>query len=252
MAEQRRTAVEPIRTARTFEAAIEHIMDAIERARLRTGDRLPNEEELAAALGISRPTLRQALRVLESAGLLSVRRGAGGGIFVISDLVPLEALTTSIALEEEVIVDVLRARRVLESAVARHAMHVMSEDDVSELDRTVDLLRGAIGNRNHVMRADGMFHRAVVRAAHSRTLEAAMRAIGRHMAPIRDAYSGGVALDRKTLEVHEHQLAAMRERDTEALEGVLEVHFGMLEDVVAAQRGVERDALFGVPVTLGR
>jgi len=252
MAERRPTAVEPIHTARTFEAAIEHIIDGIERARLRSGDRLPNEEELAAALGISRPTLRQALRVLESAGLLSVRRGAGGGIFVIADLVPMEALTTSIALEEEVIVDVLRARRVLESAVAVHAMQVMSDDDVSELERTVDLLRAAIGNRRHVMRADGMFHRAIVRAAHCRTLEAAMRAVGRHMAPIRDAYSGGVELDRKTLEVHEHQIVAMRARDGEALEAVLDVHYTMLEDVVAAQRGVARAELFGSSLSLGR
>ena len=51
--------VEPVRATRTFEAAIEHLTEAIERAGLRTGDRLPNEGALAEQLGISKPTLRQ-------------------------------------------------------------------------------------------------------------------------------------------------------------------------------------------------
>ena len=204
--------------------------------------------------GSRRPTLRQALRVLESAGLLSVRRGAGGGIFVISDLVPTEALTTSIALEEEVIVRRPAAPGACSKrAVAEHAMQVMREDDVSELERTVDLLRAAIGNRKHVMRADGMFHRAIVRAAHSRTLEAAMRArrpphgadprrlLGRGRARPHDARSARAPARGDAWPRHRGPRGRARR-----------VHFGMLEDVVAAQRGVERDALFGVPVTLGR
>ena len=84
--------IEPIRATRTFEAAIEHLTEAVERAGLRTGDRLPNESELAAQLGISKPTLRQALRVLELSGLVDVRRGKTGGIFVATDLVPAVAL----------------------------------------------------------------------------------------------------------------------------------------------------------------
>lgn len=61
---------EPVRAIRTFETAIENIIGAIERNRLRAGDRLPNESELARQLAISKPTLRQALRVLERSGLL--------------------------------------------------------------------------------------------------------------------------------------------------------------------------------------
>jgi GntR family transcriptional repressor for pyruvate dehydrogenase complex len=70
-----RFVVEPVRTARTFEAAIEHLTEAIEHAGLRTGERLPNEGALAEQLVISKPTLRQELRVLELSGLVEVRRG---------------------------------------------------------------------------------------------------------------------------------------------------------------------------------
>ena len=110
-------AIEPVRATRTFEAAIEHLTEAIERAGLRTGDRLPNEGVLAEQLGISKPTLRQALRVLELSGLVEVRRGKSGGIFVVTDLVPAVAIFTAVKLEEEAAIDVLRARRVLERAV---------------------------------------------------------------------------------------------------------------------------------------
>ena len=91
-------AIEPVRATRTFEAAIEHLTEAIERASLRTGDRLPNEGALAEQLGISKPTLRQALRVLELSGLVEVRRGKSGGIFVITDLVPAVAIFTAVKL----------------------------------------------------------------------------------------------------------------------------------------------------------
>ena len=115
-------SVEPIRATRTFEAAIEHLTEGIERAGLRAGDRLPNEGALAAELGISKPTLRQALRVLELSGLVEVRRGKAGGVFVVTDLVPAVAIFSAVKLEEDAAVDVLRARRVLERAVAHEAI----------------------------------------------------------------------------------------------------------------------------------
>jgi GntR family transcriptional repressor for pyruvate dehydrogenase complex len=236
---------EPIRATRTFEAAVEHIIEAVERGRLRRGDRLPNEAELAGELGISRPTLRQALRVLESSGLLSVRRGASGGIFVVSDLIPTEAISSAVALEEDAVVDVLAARRVLETAVTERALAVARAEDLDEIERTVELLRQHVGDRRFVMRADAMFHRAVVRAARSRSLHHAMAGIGRALAPIRDAYSGGIEADRKTLSLHERQLATMRAGDLEALRLVLDEHFRMLEDALASALGRAREDLFG-------
>jgi DNA-binding FadR family transcriptional regulator len=58
-----RAFVEPIRTTRTFETAIEHLVDGIEQSRIQRGERLPSEIELSRQLNISRPTLRQALRI---------------------------------------------------------------------------------------------------------------------------------------------------------------------------------------------
>jgi GntR family transcriptional repressor for pyruvate dehydrogenase complex len=237
--------VEPVRATRTFEAAIEHLTEAIERAGLRTGDRLPNEGTLALQLGISKPTLRQALRVLELSGLVEVRRGKSGGIFVVTDLVPAVAIFTAVKVEEKAAIDVLRARRVLEQAVVQEAMLTATAADFMELERTVELLERHLGERPSVMRADTMFHRALVRSCRNETIQAAMRGVARGLAPIRDAYSGGLSYDRQTLDVHRRQLTAMRHRDDGELNDVLDEHFRMLETQFAKAIGRRWSDLFG-------
>ena len=238
-------ALAPLRATRTFEGAIERIVEGIERARLRRGDRLPTERELALQLGISRPTLRQALLVLERSGLLDVRLGKHGGVFVASDLVPFDAISTAVAVEEHSAIDVLRARRVLESAVIRYAALTATATDWDEIERTIDLLREHLGDRPSVMRADAMFHRAVARAAHNRALQSALRVVERGLAPLRDAYSGGVERDQRTLDVHRRQTDAMRGGDLPALDRIVDEHFRMLEELYAQAIGRSWEELFG-------
>lgn len=242
----------PVMTVRTFEGAIERIVEGIDRARLRHGDLLPREADLAEQLGISKPTLRQALRVLERAGLLEVRQGKGGGIFVASDLIPFDAILGSVSLEADFIVDVLRGRRVIETGVTEVATEVAREEDFEELARANELLRRHLGDRSLVMRADAMFHRAVVRAAHNQTLHTAMQQVARDLEAIRDGYSGGADQDRRTLDVHTRQLKAMRSGDHHGLAGVLDEHFRILEDAFAGATGRTWSELFHPVVTLRR
>ena len=90
-----------------------------------------------------------------------------------------------------------------------------------------------------------MFHRALVRACRNETIQAAMRGVARGLSPIRDAYSGGVAYDRQTLDVHRRQLRAIERRDEDELEAVLDEHFRMLETQFARGIGRRWGELFG-------
>lgn len=241
---------EPVSTERTFEQAIERIVEGIERAKLRDGDRLPNEAALAEQLKISKPTLRQALRVLQRARLIEVRRGVGGGIFLTADLIPVDLLDSYVASEEHQVVETLVGRRIVEGDVARLALLSATEEDLDEIERTVDLLERNRGSRAIVFRADAAFHRAQVRACHNRVLQVAMSGVGRSLAPVRDAYRGDPEQDERTLEIHRRQLDALRLRDADALDAVLDEHFRQLEEAFAAAVGASWEELFGA--TAGR
>ena len=225
-----RPFVSPVRSTRTFESAIDHIIEGIERARLRQGDRLPNESELAKQLGISKPTLRQALRVLERSGLLTVKQGNAGGIFLASEYLPTEAISSNVATEEHSVIETLRSRRVLESAIAYEALVVATADDLAEIERTVDLLLVVGIGSAQLLRADMMFHRAVARAAHNRVMEEALQVVYRHLAPTRDAYTESEEEAALVLKIHRRQLDAMVARDRDLLETALDFHFRFLED----------------------
>jgi GntR family transcriptional repressor for pyruvate dehydrogenase complex len=238
--------VDTIESTRTFEAAIEHLVEGIERAGLRPGARLPTERELAGELGISIPTLRQALAVLRRSGLLDGRQGKGGGWFVASDLVPVEAISAAVAVEAELAIETLRARRLVESGVARYVALTAQEDDLVQLDWANQLLERHIDDRSAVIEADATFHRALVRAARNRPLQEAMRPITQHLHAIRDTYGGGRDENLKTLRVHRAQTKAIRERDLQALSRVLDTHLRMLEDAFAAAIGRSPKELFRV------
>src|SRR5690349_7069380 len=83
---------EPVRNRRTFEEAVEQIADAIRAGDLKKGDRLPSERDLVRMMQISRPTLREAIKLLVDAGVVRVRPGPAGGMFVKTDLVPTDLL----------------------------------------------------------------------------------------------------------------------------------------------------------------
>ena len=236
---------EPIRTPRTFEAAIEEVLAAIARAHLRDGDRLPNEGDLARQLGISKPTLRQGLRVLERSGVLAVRPGKGGGIFVTSELLPYDVVSVNVGLETENVIEILRGRRILETAVAYEASTAATPADIEELQRTIRLLRESGGERQRFTRGDAMFHQALAHASHNRLLVEAMRLVARQLAPLRDMLLRDATDVDRMVDVHTRQLRAIRNQERAALDTVLDEHFRMLEDRFADSLGQTWSALFG-------
>jgi GntR family transcriptional regulator, transcriptional repressor for pyruvate dehydrogenase complex len=235
---------EPVRTVRAFEPAIENLLEAIERGRLRSGDRLPNETELARQLTISQPTLRQALRILERSELLRMRRGSGGGIFMAADLIPEDLIQSSIVKEERVVLDVLVGRRTLETAVCELAADVATQDDYFELERALHLHRAHLGDSTLTFRADAMYHRLIVRACHNHALQKAMRLVMRDMASVRSAYISGLESNAYSLEVHERQLDAMRDHNLEDLRQLLDAHFRIVEEAFAAAVNKSWEDLF--------
>jgi GntR family transcriptional repressor for pyruvate dehydrogenase complex len=235
---------EAIRTPPTFEAAVNEILASIERAGLRRGARLPNEAELAQQLAISKPTLRQALRVLQRAEVIDVRAGKGGGIFLVSELLPYAAVAGHVALETNVVVDTFGGRRVLERAVTHAAATTATKDDYAEMERINRLIAKYRRDPGAAGRADAMLHLAIARSTRNRLLEDAMRLVARQMAPLRDMLTTTEEDVRLILDIHARQIQAMRALETAQLEEVLDEHFRILEERFAHSLGQSWEVMF--------
>ena len=131
----------PVGPRRTFEGAVEQIAEQIRLGELAAGERLPSERDLAAAMQISRATLREAARVLVGAGVLEVRPGSAGGMYVLSDYAPLDLLRSMSDLRLDEVAGVLEARRLIEPRVAQLAAVRATDEDYAELQRTIDAQR---------------------------------------------------------------------------------------------------------------
>lgn len=179
--------------------------------------------------------------------MLHIRPGKGGGIFVASELLPHDVLVGNIAVETNCLVEILCGRRVIEATVTHRASARGTPDDYAELERIGRLLFTNRHSREAVLRADGMFHMAVARAAHNRLLTDVMRLVSRQLVPLRDLHTGASEEVERILDIHARQLRAMRSREPQELDAVLDEHFSVLEERFAASLGQTRETLFGGP-----
>ncbi|MGE0803185.1 MAG: FadR/GntR family transcriptional regulator, partial [Lautropia sp.] len=131
---------EPILSGRPFEEVAIQIRRQLQAGALKNGDRLPTERVLAAQFGISRNTLRQALRSMQTTGLLEIRPGKGGGTFIREGggeavLVGLSDLSRLGVIQPE---HLREARTVLSTSVAAFAAQRRTPDDLEALARNVE------------------------------------------------------------------------------------------------------------------
>lgn len=227
----------PVQTRRTFEEAVEQIAEKVKLGELHRGDRLPSERALADQMRISRPTLREAIKVLQDSGLVEVRRGAGGGMFVATELVPPELLASRRDMRIGEVAQVLEARRVLEPRVAALAAMRAGEDDFRAMERTIadqreliadgDLLRE--GRADRFLALDVRFHLAIARASGNTMLVGLVRQLYRELEIARDTAMHHATVPEWVIDVHERTLAAIRSGDLEAVDRVMDEHLAELE-----------------------
>ena len=133
-------AYEPIRTPRAFEEVNAQLRRRVIHGHLKPGDRLPAERDLALKLGVSRNTVREALRGLEMAGVLRLQKGSQGGAFVVApngDSVAT-ALQDMFQLGSVTPAQLTEARLLVTDSVVRLACERISDEDIDSLERNVE------------------------------------------------------------------------------------------------------------------
>lgn len=227
-------------------ARTDDVVDAIKGmildGRLRPGDRLPVEPELAAQLDLSRGSLREGVRALSAMGVLESRQGAGT---YVTDLglktlfAPMEFIAD---LDHYDAVDFLRVRRVLECDAAASAARLITLAQVeaaqAQLDRAMDLLTGSADpDHEAVLACDWAFHGVIAQAGGNPVTEALLEVLAGRTRQLR-LWHGQVhrpAL-RRAVDEHAGILAALREGDADRARARMQVHLFGVEDFVRSHR----------------
>src|SRR5216684_2049442 len=140
---------------------------------LKEDDQLPSESVLMEEFGVSRPTLREAFRILESEGAITVRRGVRGGARVQVPDTDVAARHVGLLLQYRgaLLSDVYEVRAVLEPAAARMAARRRTSADLARLQEVVDRHRESVDDPGASFAADEEFHQLIVELSGNETLQ---------------------------------------------------------------------------------
>ena len=204
----------PIETQRAADAIIEQIRGQVAEGALVPGDRLPPERELAQTFGVSRNTVREALRSLENTGLLTLKKGAAGGAFIANDVAPaivsgFQDLFAFGVIGPEHLAE---ARLLVATTSARLACERASDADLAELAACVDdaVAAGDMAARSE---ANLRFHRLLAEASGNPILAVLTDAITGINRGFADA--AGSPTNRQILPSRKRLMACLLARDAE-------------------------------------
>ncbi len=199
------------------------------------GDKLPNEVDLSQELGVSRATLREAIRILTVQGVLEVRRGLG--TFVARDAAELDAFGLS-ALERtrERLRDLFEVRSIFEPEAAAFACLRAGPEELSEILRRGRDVEVCIQTGQDRTQADRAFHAAIVRAAHNEFLVRLLPVIDQAVETAIASGQRREQLAQATLRDHALLLEFLQKRDPEGARHAMAIHMRHAMDEMALEQ----------------
>jgi GntR family transcriptional regulator, transcriptional repressor for pyruvate dehydrogenase complex len=217
----------PVAVTRASSAIIDQIRSVIVSGRLKQGERLPSERELATQFGVSRVTVRDALRALEATGLVEIRVGARGGAFVcaptgsivgqaMSDMMLMAAITPA---------DVVEARLVVELGTVTLACVRATEEDLEALRQLSEHAQRELDAGRYTRELSWQFHAVLAHAAHNRAIEGLTQSfrdsLSLHPVRVREPRATAFAASVKE---HGRILRAIERRDGERARREMAAH----------------------------
>jgi len=236
-----------VQTEKLSTSVVRQIELLILRGILRPGERLPSERELSARLGVSRPSLREAIADLQDRGLLASR--AGAGIFVADVLGSAfsESLVRLFAAHDEAVFDYISFRRDMEGLAAERAARYASDTDLKVIKTVFEKMEAAHSKRNPSDEAqlDAEFHLAIIEASHNVIMLHMMRSMYQLL---REGvfYNRSVMFKQRTtrsdlLEQHRVINSALQARDPDAARRAVTRHLDYVEQSLSDHQKSERN-----------
>lgn len=229
----------PVSTGRISTDIVEQVKAAIMSGRLAPGDQLPAERDLTKQLGVSRVSVRDALRTLEAHGLVEVRVGARGGAFVtapapevvgdgLANMLLLSALTPG---------EVTEARMVFEIGMLDLVCARADELDLAALEEICDRADASLAKGVYDVALSAEFHTRLARCAHNGAVALIADSFhGQVLRSLEQAKRVDPARGRRGAVEHRALVAALRRRDVEGARDIMSAHIGRTAARIASKK----------------
>lgn len=228
-------ALHPVRARSVVDDVALQLLELVRSGVLREGDRLPSERELAERMQVARASVRAAVATLQATGVLATGTGRRGTT-IVTNWVP-DDLQSAPPPDADRFRALLEARRVLEPALARLAAARADHAGLEQLAEATAEQRAMGGERPRAVQAEGRFHRLMWRLAGNPPLERAMRDVYVELEAVLDMAMRTQHDTDRSLQVHERTLAALRDSDPTLVDGAMDEHLALMEDIYAEATG---------------
>jgi len=241
--------IRPIHRSRVYEAIVAQLQEFILHGDVRPGDRLPSERDLAQRFGVSRVSVRQAMAVLHSMGLIEIR--SGGGTFAARERgggVP--AVAAALASGRDMTRAQMEVRLIVEPRAAALAARRATAEDLRAMSDALEAQARGIPTPGLGLEGDTRFHAAIAGAAKNPLLLKMVEVITDALMPSREASARAPGGPRRALQDHRRILQAIRHGDPGAAEHAMRTHLLTVERLaLGSVVSEDRDSAGPAPTT---
>ncbi|HEY6272216.1 MAG TPA: FadR/GntR family transcriptional regulator [Terriglobales bacterium] len=199
---------------------------------LKPGDKLPAERELATMLGVSRSSIRDAMRRLELVGLVEPRQGSGTRVREISTETLVSPLANVIAHKRQMVGELLEFRQMLEPGMAARAAEHRTAEDIAKMEEILDRQERKVRGGGLAIEEDSEFHYRIATAARNSVV---LKVVDVVMDLLRETRSRSLQSEgrpQRSMAGHRRILSAIRRGDPEAAEAAMRQHIRDVEKIV--------------------
>ena len=230
--------ITPIKKTRIAEEVADRIRVLMLDGTFPPSEPLPSERHLAERFGVSRGSIRDALRTLETIGLLETRHGQGTFPHELSVDRLVAPLASVMAYRSDLQDELLDVRRMFEPAVARVAALRATEEDLADLGRILDTQRRKLKTGQSAIVEDTAFHAILARSTRNRVVMSIMATLNDLLVESRTQSLRQKGRPARSVDGHEAVVAAMRRRDAEGASQAMYNHIDQIADLqLDAQKG---------------
>jgi GntR family transcriptional regulator, transcriptional repressor for pyruvate dehydrogenase complex len=222
---------ETVRRDKVYEGVAKQIERLILK-KLKPGDKLPSERELAESLGVSRSSIRDAIRSLELMGMVEPRQGAGTIVKEISSESLVNPIANAIKRKEELIGELLDFRKMLEPQLAARAATRVSPDEMEEMDDILNRQEHRLVAGESAVGEDSEFHYAIALASGNSVVLKVLDTLMDLLRGSRERSLQAEGRGRQSLAGHRRILAAIKRHDSEGAKTAMRRHIEDVEEIV--------------------